>query len=90
LSEPVRVELLEHLILRGPSDIESIAAQFPQDRSVISRHLAALRDVGIVRCEKEGRHLVCSVDGEAIVQRLQAIQDTVRGAIAVCCPPRGK
>src|SRR5690349_12720895 len=68
LSEPARIELLKLLILRGPCDIESIAAHFPQDRSVISRHLGALRDVGIVRCRKEGRRLVCNVDGAAFVE----------------------
>ena len=90
LSEPARVELLKFLIRSGASDIETIAAKFPQDRSVISRHIAALRDVGLVRCEKEGRHMVCSVDGQAFVEKLESILGVVRAAIAQCCPPKSK
>jgi len=86
LSEPARIDLLKLLILRGPCDIESIAAELPQDRSVISRHVGALRDVGIVRCEKQGRHLVCSVDGQAFIKKLDAIVAEVRRAIGECCP----
>jgi DNA-binding transcriptional ArsR family regulator len=88
LSEPARVELLKFLIVNGPADIETIAERFPQDRSVISRHLAALRDVGIVRCEKEGRQKLCSIDGQALVDKLEGILGNVRSAIARCCPPR--
>src|SRR5215471_2550989 len=86
LSEPARIELLKFLILRGPSDIESIAAQFPQDRSVISRHISALRDVGIVRCAKQGRHLLCNVDAQAFIKKLDAIVGEVRRAVSECCP----
>jgi DNA-binding transcriptional ArsR family regulator len=86
LSEPARIDLLKFLILHGPCDIESVAAALPQDRSVISRHISALRDVGIVRCERQGRHLVCTVDGQAFVKKLDAIVAEVRRAVAACCP----
>jgi len=55
LYEPVRIELVKLLTARGRSDIQTIAAQVPQDRSVVSRHLAVLHRAGVVRREKIGR-----------------------------------
>ena len=57
LSEPVRVQILRYLLLHGRADIGTIANILPQDRSVISRHLNLMQEVGILNCEKETRHM---------------------------------
>ncbi len=57
LSEPVRVQILRYLLLHGRTDIGTIANNLPQDRSVISRHLNLMQEVGILNCEKESRHM---------------------------------
>jgi DNA-binding transcriptional ArsR family regulator len=87
LSEPTRIKLLKFLIVHGRSDIDSIAAAFPQDRSVISRHIAMLRDAGVLRCEQEGRHVLCQVDAQVFLRKLETILADVRKALANCCPP---
>jgi len=49
LSEPTRIKIIRFLVTSGPSDVSTIAAAFPQDRSVISRHLKQIRDSGVVQ-----------------------------------------
>jgi DNA-binding transcriptional ArsR family regulator len=87
LCEPVRVALVEFLTVRGRSDIATVAAAFPQDRSVISRHLASLCEAGVVRREKVGRHVFFAVDGPGMLRRLEEILERFRRIVSICCPP---
>jgi DNA-binding transcriptional ArsR family regulator len=86
LCEPVRLELIVHLTAHGRSDIATIAAAFPLDRSVISRHLALLQEAGLLRRAKEGRRVFFELDGPAIVARLSAILERFQAIVPHCCP----
>ena len=86
LCEPVRLELIAHLTASGRSDIATIAAAFPLDRSVISRHLAQLQEAGLLRRAKEGRRVFFELDGPAIVARLSAILARFEAIVPHCCP----
>jgi DNA-binding transcriptional ArsR family regulator len=86
LCEPMRVALVEFLTVNGRSDIATIAEAFPQDRSVVSRHLAYLHAAGVVRREKVGRQVFFEVDGPAVVARLEAILERFRSIVPLCCP----
>lgn len=87
LCDPVRIALVEFLTVHGRSDIATIAAAFPQDRSVISRHLSSLHAAGVVRREKVGRQVFFEVDGSAVVVRLEEILTRFRRIVPLCCPP---
>ena len=87
LCEPARVEILEFLTAHGRSDIGTIAAAFPQDRSVISRHLAALHAARVVRREKVGRQVFFEVDGATTIAEMEAILERFRSIVPLCCPP---
>lgn len=86
LSEPVRIEILKFILRKGRTDIGTIAENMPQDRSVISRHLNLMHDVGILICEKVGRHMYYEIDGKEFLDRLENITDLVRKCIPMCCP----
>jgi DNA-binding transcriptional ArsR family regulator len=86
LSEPVRVRILKFLLLNGRSDIGTIAAQLPQDRSVVSRHLNLMSAVGILTAEKETRHIYYSIDAEAFLEKVEGIAGKLRACMLVCCP----
>lgn len=86
LSEPIRLELLRTVMLHGPLDVETAAGHYPQDRSVISRHLAALRDAGLLRARREGRRALYEVNGPGLVARLEDMLQRVRAAVEACCP----
>lgn len=86
LCEPVRVELIRALVLKGRSDIQTIAEGFSQDRSVIARHLQVLARAGLVRSEKVGRHQYFELDGPAIVTRMEMMTSAIRQIMPLCCP----
>lgn len=81
LSEPVRIDILKFLILKGQSDIGTIAENMPQDRSVVSRHLNLMHEVGILKGGKDGRHMLYEVDGEGFLNKLESISALVRACI---------
>jgi DNA-binding transcriptional ArsR family regulator len=86
LAEPARIQILKVLLLRGASDIHSIAEELPQDRSVLSRHLQTLLRAGLVCCVKDGRRRIYSLRGGAFVKRLEAMLGKVKQLVAICCP----
>ena len=86
LSEPVRIQILKRLTIQGRSDIASIAAHVPQDRSVVSRHLAQLHHAGFVRREKVGRNVYFEMDGPAVVAQLEQVVERFRAVVPLCCP----
>jgi DNA-binding transcriptional ArsR family regulator len=87
LSEPVRIRILEFLMLNGRSDIGSIADNMEQDRSVISRHLNQMQAVGILSCEKETRHKYYTINAKTFVDKLEGFVTQIKKSISVCCPP---
>ena len=86
LSEPVRIKILEYLMLNGRSDIQSIAGNMPQDRSVISRHLNQMQEVGILRCNKETRHMYYEIDGKVFIDKLETFLNLIKQSVSICCP----
>ena len=86
LCEPARIDILKLLTINGRSDIGTIAGRSPQDRSVVSRHLAQLREAGFVRREKVGRNVFFEMDGPAVVAQLEDVLERFRKLIPLCCP----
>ena len=86
LSEPVRMQIMRFLLLNGRSDIATIADNMPQDRSVISRHLTLMSDVGILKCEKETRHVFYEIDGNVFLDKLETMTRQIRKCMPLCCP----
>ncbi len=86
LSEPVRVEIIKFIMLNGRTDIGTIADNMPQDRSVISRHLNFMQEVGILTCEKESRHMYYDINGRTFLGRLTNITQLIEKCMNECCP----
>jgi DNA-binding transcriptional ArsR family regulator len=85
LAEPVRIEILKLLILSGSCDVKTLADKLPQDRSVISRHLAMMEKAGLLTVKKEGRHVIYSVNGDSALQKSEQLVETMRECIAIGC-----
>lgn len=86
LCEPSRVAVLKRVMQLGRADIGEIAEGLPQERSVVSRHLQVLLEAGIVRATKVSRQMFYEVDGPAVVTRLEAILQQMKGLAPFCCP----
>ncbi|MBI5835255.1 MAG: winged helix-turn-helix transcriptional regulator [Armatimonadetes bacterium] len=86
LCEPTRLRILAVLLEAGaPRAVSDIAQGFDVDVSVVSRHLAMLRDQRILTATRQGREIYYSVDHAHLVAALRDFA----AAIEVCCPPSG-
>lgn len=85
LSEPIRVELLKHLAIHGPSDISTIAGHFNQDRSVISRHLKMMNKAGILILTKSSRCSIYQVDGIEFLLKMESVVEDIKELLKYAC-----
>ena len=84
LSDPKRVSLLVRLAEeRCPCTVSQVAEGSDVDLSVVSRHLAILREAGIIKCVKRGKKVWCAVKTDTLVRILRELA----GALEACCPP---
>jgi len=83
LGDPNRVALIARLGRSGrPTTVSEAADCCPVDLSVVSRHLAVLREAGVVRAAKQGREVHYTVSRD-LAASLRALAD----ALEACCPP---
>lgn len=85
LSEPARVTLIKLLLRMPNADIGTIAKHMSQDRSVVSRHLKAMLQAGLVSRYKEGKFTCYCLNGEAFVQKLEQVLTLVKQATNCDC-----
>ncbi len=48
------------------NSVSEIARQFDLSLSTVSHHLKELRTAGLIKCERRGQHIFCSVDAEIV------------------------
>ena len=86
LADPKRLSLLVRVAEgAGPSTVSHVAKGSGVDMSVVSRHLAILREAGIIRCEKQGKEVLCTLRTDVVVRVLRQLAD----ALESCCPEEG-
>ncbi|MFZ4573552.1 MAG: ArsR/SmtB family transcription factor [Phycisphaerales bacterium] len=85
VSDPTRVRLLACLIkCARPCSVSEIAGCCDVDLSVVSRHLKALADAGILASEKRGRAVMYEVRSAELCATLRALAAAIEQ-----CDPRG-
>lgn len=77
LGDPSRLAIYE-VIRRGCADgqghsdeemrqnIGDIAGEFNLSLSTVSHHIKELRNAGLIRCERRGQRIFCSIDPDAL------------------------
>jgi ArsR family transcriptional regulator len=84
LCDPSRLAIFCRLAeCRCETTVSQAAGCCPTDISVVSRHLAMLRDAGVLHAEKRGKEVYYSVRCSELAATLRRIAD----AIEACCPP---
>lgn len=81
LVDPVRMDIIKFLALYGEKTIQDIAESFPQNRSVISRHLDQLYRQGILLKKKESRFVIYKVNALKIAEKLEKSADNIRNIV---------
>ena len=78
-----RVAILADLAAAGVArTVSQIAAPLAIDLSVVSRHLAVLREAGVLAAEKRGKEVYYTVRYQGLAATLRAMAT----AIDACCP----
>jgi ArsR family transcriptional regulator, arsenate/arsenite/antimonite-responsive transcriptional repressor len=72
LADPTRREILRSL---RSNDLSAgdIAAQFDMTAPSISHHLNVLKDAGLVQAERNGRHIIYSLNSTVFQELLQEV-----------------
>ena len=84
LCDPTRLTILADLAqAKGPRSVGEIAARLPVDVSVVSRHLALLKEAGVLAAERRGKAVYYGVRYAGLADTFRAIA----GALEACCPP---
>lgn len=84
LADANRIALLCSLAQSRRSSTVSEASECcAVDYSVVSRHLATLKNAGVLAAEKKGREVYYSVKCSELAAWLREVAD----AIEACCPP---
>jgi DNA-binding transcriptional ArsR family regulator len=55
LGDPTRLAVFRAVAAAGPVTATELAGELPVTRQAVAKHLAVLRDAGLVSCEREGR-----------------------------------
>lgn len=74
LGDPTRREIIK-LLRRGPLTSGEIAEHFPVAWATISRHLAVLRDAGVVSAEKNGNSVTYELNATVLQELVELIYD---------------
>jgi ArsR family transcriptional regulator len=61
LAHPVRLSVVRRLLEAGEICACDLAELFPHDRTTVSKHLAVLREAGVVRIRRDGVRVLYSV-----------------------------
>jgi len=78
LGEPTRARLLACLIkCNRPCSVTEIARCCSIDFSVVSRHLRAMADAGVLTAEKRGRTVWFEANGLELAERFAALAETI-------------
>ena len=82
LCDENRLRLLVQLAgCRTPCTVSQIAECCPVDLSVVSRHLAVLRDAGLIEARKQGKEVYYTVRYGDVIDTLRNVADAIEG----CC-----
>jgi DNA-binding transcriptional ArsR family regulator len=65
VAEPRRREILDHLV-SGEQTVGDLVLRLKLDQPSVSKHLRVLRDVGLVRVRRNGRHMFYRANAEGI------------------------
>ncbi|GAU78319.1 helix-turn-helix transcriptional regulator [Fusibacter sp. 3D3] len=85
LGENIRMEIIKFLALNGPADISTISEHFPQDRSVISKHLKMMKEEGLLILTVISRHHYYQLDGMAFLYKMEAVVSDIKVVLKNTC-----
>lgn len=77
LADPTRRDIIE-LLRAGPLTSGEIAQHFPVAWATISRHLAILRDAGLILAERHGQQIVYELNTTVVEDLIHHLMGWVK------------
>lgn len=77
LANPKRLELLD-LLAQGERSVEALASASNMGMSTCSAHLQTLREAGLVRSRRDGKHIHYSLTGDDVAGLWQQLRETAQ------------
>lgn len=87
LADPIRLRVIDRLGHRGPATVSQLAAELDLALPQLSNHLRRLRDAGLVRVTRTGRHAIYDL-ADSGVDVLLPLLDRLTGHLIPPPPPR--
>ena len=81
LGDANRQQIVMLLGQKGRLNVGEIAGHFSISRPAISHHLKILKDAHIVIAERQGQETYYTVDGDRVVQDMQAVTDLIASCV---------
>ena len=92
LGDPARLAIVRRLAVGGPARVTDLTAELGLAQSTVSKHLARLRDCGLVTARAVGRASVYSLAQPALLEVLAAAEEVLAatGNAVALCPTSGQ
>src|SRR5947199_3275518 len=72
LGDPLRLAVLHHL-MGGPASVSELMTVVGAEQSRLSNHLAVLRECGLVRATRQGRHVIYELHDAAVGRLVESL-----------------
>jgi ArsR family transcriptional regulator, arsenate/arsenite/antimonite-responsive transcriptional repressor len=89
LADPTRREILR-VLRNGPRTSGEIADQFPTAWATVSRHLAQLRDAGLIISERQGQQIVYELNTTVFDDLIEHMLDWVKPGTKASTKPSAR
>lgn len=73
MGHPLRVQIV-HLLHGGPRRVSNIAEKLNTSQATISRHLAILRNVGILSSQRQGTDMIYQISNPKITEICESMR----------------
>jgi DNA-binding transcriptional ArsR family regulator len=88
LADPLRLRVIDHLWQGGPASPSELSSRLGVPPPQVSNHLRRLRDAGLVRVDRRGRHAVYALADDGL-EVLMPLLDRITGRVAPPPPAAG-
>jgi DNA-binding transcriptional ArsR family regulator len=75
LSDPSRRAIVERL-RSGPCTVADLRRPLPMSAAAVSKHLCVLESIGLIERRRAGRHRVCTLRRDALLEAARWCEET--------------
>jgi len=89
ICEETRFSILEHLQKNNEMSVNELVTKLKKDQPLVSHHLRALKECGIVKTRENGKMVMYSVANKDISRLISDIVKTSERMATMCCEMPG-